>query len=517
MIRRTLLLSLGLALIGCGEFRPATDSPTDDAPAAKAAPKAAGELRAGVAKVEITNKKSLPFNDPLYVKALVLKDGDTTAVLVTLDAVSLGEIGHIPNDYLGKVRARLRKELGIAPESVIVNASHCHGIVCNDVDEKTVEAVKAAAANLVPVKAGVGVGTETRVSENRRLRLKDGKEADVRHAYSLPADDEVAGVGPIDPQVGVLRLDAADGRTVAVVYNFACHPIMGVPNGGNTADLVGFASKVIEGNLSEGTVALFVQGCGGDVNPVRYKDVHQPRNAEPLGNLLGLTVLRAVRGIKCEASTLAVLNEKLPLPRADHSERIDALLAEQSRLVKSLRGTTLNLKTFLELANQYNLSRDFPSYDSHLYHTEKALGRDDLLKMDDANRRNLQAYVENVLAMERLTRVQTNLTLLQKHQMTNRAAGGKPLEVEVAGLRVGDFVLVTFPGELTVEIGLNVKKASPHKSTFVAGYTNGYIYYTPTAAQLRNSGGAQEDSDCLVAPEWEQLFYAKVAAVLKRL
>ena len=62
-----------------------------------------------------------------------------------------------------------------------------------------------------------------------------------------------------------------------------------------------------------------------------------------------------------------------------------------------------------------------------------------------------------------------------------------------------------------------MKRTSPHKATFVAGYTNGYIYYTPTAEQLRNSGGAQEDSDCLVAPEWEGLFHAKVADLLKRL
>jgi hypothetical protein len=452
------------------------------------------------------------------VKALVLKSGDATAVLVTLDAVAVGEIGHIGNDYLGKVRERLQKELAIAPESVIVNASHCHGIVCADVAEKTVEAVKAAAGSLVPVKAGVGVGTETRVSENRRLKLKSGREADVRHAYSLPPDEEVVGVGPIDPQIGVLRLDRADGRPLAVVYNFACHPIMGVPNGGNTADIVGFASKVIEDNLGPNAVALFVQGCGGDINPVRYKDVHQPRSAEPLGNLLGLSVLRAVRGISCGAPTrLAVLNEKLALPRADHAERIDVLLAEQSRLLGSLRGTSLNLKTFLELANKYNLSREFPSSDSHLYFTEKAQGRDDLLRLDEANRKNLRAYIENVMTMEKLTRVQTNLALLRKHQARNLAAGRKPLEVEVAGLRVGEFVLVTFPGELTVEIGLNVKKTSPHKTTFVAGYTNGYIYYTPTAAQLRNTGGAQEDSDCLVAPEWENLFYTKVSELLKKL
>jgi hypothetical protein len=93
----------------------------------------------------------------------------------------------------------------------------------------------------------------------------------------------------------------------------------------------------------------------------------------------------------------------------------------------------------------------------------------------------------------------------------------KPLEVEVVGLRVGDFVLVTFPGELTVEIGLNIKKASPHKHTFVAGYTNGYIYYTPTAKQLENVGGAQEDSDCLLAPEWQRMFEDRVAQLLKKL
>lgn len=514
----TLLFGLSLTLVG-GEFRrPTASLSAGEQPKAKEQPpRKPGALRAGVAKVEITNKKVLPLNDPLYAKALVLKSDSATVVLVTLDAVAVGEIGYIGNDYLGKVRARIQKELKIAPESVVVNASHCHGAVCADADEKTFEAVKAAAENMVPVTVGVGVGHESRVSENRRLKLKSGKEADVSHAYALPPDDEVAGVGPIDPQIGVLRLDRADGRALAVVYNFACHPIMGVNGDGNTADIVGFASKVIEDNLSEGTVALFVQGCGGDINPVRYKDVNHPRHAEPLGNVLGLSVLRAVRKIKCADGALAIHNEKIELPRADHSERIDALGAEQSRLLKSLKGTSLNLKTFLELASKYNLSKEFPSYSSHLYMTEQAQGRSDLLKLDESNRRNLQAYMDNVLTMEKLTRVQTNLALLQKHHATNRAAGMKPLEVELVGARIGEFVLVTFPGELTVEIGLNVKKTSPHKTTFVAGYTNGYIYYTPTAKQLQNVGGAQEDSDCLLAPEWEKLFYDRVSELLKKL
>jgi hypothetical protein len=185
----TRLFGIGLALLVSTTATAAEQPP----------PPKGGDLRAGVAKVEITNKQVIPANDPLYVKALVLKNDVTTAVLVTLDAVAIGEIGPVGNDYLGKVRARLQKELAVPRSSVIVNASHCHGIVCADVDEKTVEAVKAANANMVPVKVGVGVGSEPRVSENRRLKLKSGKEADVRHAYALPPDDEVAAVGPIDP------------------------------------------------------------------------------------------------------------------------------------------------------------------------------------------------------------------------------------------------------------------------------------------------------------------------------
>jgi hypothetical protein len=471
-----------------------------------------------VAKVEITDREAGPVNDPLYVRALVVKSDATTAVLIAVDAVAIGEIGHIKNDYLPKVRGRLEKELGIRPANVLVNASHCHGVVCPDVDERTFQAVKAATENMVPVRIGAGVGQEDRIMENRRLKLRNGREVDVRHAYSLPPDDEVAEVGPVDPQIGVLRLDREDGRTLAVVYNFACHPIQGVPGGGNTADIAGFASKVIEDNLSDGTIALFVQGCCGDINPVSYKDVDHPRDAEPLGNMLGLSTLQAARKIACrDDGRLTVLSETIALPRGDRAERITALEAEQMRLLGSLKGTSLNLKTFIPLFVKYNVSGEFPSYYSHRYLHEKALGRDDLSRLDAENRGNMQAYVQNIHVMEELTRLQTNLALLRKHQASLVASGKQTIDAELLGVRIGDFVLVTFPGELSVRIGLNIKQRSPHEQTFVAGYTNGYIYYAPTAEQLRNVGGAQEDSDCILAPQWQDLFENKALEMLKGL
>ncbi len=472
-------------------------------------------LLAGVARVVITDPEAGPANDSLYVKALVLRSDAETAVIVTVDAVAIAEIGSIRNDFLANVRSRLNRELKLDPARVLINASHCHGKVCADVEQRTVRAVVEAWQNLVPVHVGAGTGCEDRIMENRRLVLKSGKEADVRHAYSLPPDEEVAAVGPVDPEIGILRLDREDGETLAVVFNFACHPILEVPSRENTADISGFASKVIEDNLSEDTIALFLQGCGGDVNPILYKDVNNPRDAEVLGNMLGLSTLQGLKKIRSsEGGELKIVRETIELPRADLAGRIESLQAEQIQLLQALKGTSLNLKTFIPLYVKYNLSRDFPSYYSHRYLHEEMMGRDDLKKLDAENRENMNQYIENIYAMEQLTRIQINLNLLKKHQARNVAAGESTIEVEMIGLRVGEFVLVTFPGELSVQIGLNIKKRSPHKFTFVAGVTNGYIYYTPTAEQLKNRGGAQEDSDCMLAPEWQRIFEDKVKKIL---
>lgn len=479
----------------------------------------AGALTAGAAKVEITDRSGL-VNDPLFAKALVLKKDGTTAVLITLDVVAIEEIGRIGRGFLESVRAQLQKDLGIQPASVVINVSHCHGIPRADVAQLTVQAVKEAWSKLTPVKAGAGSAFEDQISENRRIKMKDGSEVDMRRAYSMPRDEDVAGVGPIDPQVGLLRLDREDGTPLAVLYNFACHPIMNPPSKGNSADYPGYASKAIEDSLGKGVVALFVQGCGGDINPIRYKEVSRPPDAEPLGNKLGLTVMRALGAIKTQAdAALKISNEVISVPRgADLEKRMEANQALQLKLLASLKPTNINFKTFLPLLIQEKMSPDFPSHYSQGYLRDKALGQEGRIKALDAdNKVVVDAYLQNIQTMEALTRLTTNYALLKKHLKQTQEAGKPTLDVEVAGLRIGDFKLVTFPGELTVQIGLNLKKASNDPHAFVAGYTNGYIYYTPTVEQRNNSGYAQEDCDSLVAPEWQKIFESKALNVLRDL
>ena len=185
--------------------------------------------------------------------------------------------------------------------------------------------------------------------------------------------------------------------------------------------------------------------------------------------------------------------------------------------MQSLRGTSLNLKTFIPLLVQYRIDPEHPSYYSHRYLREQATGSNAVHHLDVENRGNIEAYIRNIHIMEELTRMQTNLALLKKHQAQNVAAGSRTVDVEVAAIRINDFRLLTFPGELTCQIGLNIKQAVEHDQTFIAGYTNGYIYYCPTAEQLQNVGGAQEDSDCILAPEWQQMFELHATGILKNL
>ena len=476
-------------------------------------------IRAGAAKVDITDRAAGPVNDPCFAKALVLQNDETTAVLVTVDAVAIGEIGRIGHGFLAAVRKQLERDAGILPSSVLVNASHCHGIVRGDVAPLVVQVVKEAMKNQVPVRVGAGTGHEDRISENRRLKLKDGSEVDMRRAYAMPPDEDVAGVGPIDPQIGLLRLDRMDGTPLGVVYNSACHPIMNPPSKGSSADFPGFASRLIEESLGGDAVALFIQGCGGDINPVRYKEAQRPPSAEPLGHMLGLSALTAVRRIATRTDgELRIVNETISLPRgADLERRIAAIEAEQAKLLRSLKPTDINFKTFLPLFVQHKMSPDFPSFYAQGYLHDRTVGRDDWTRLDAANRQSLDAYLENIHIMERLTRLSVNLELLQTHLTQNQAAGRTTIEAEIAGLRIGDFRLVTFPGELSVEIGLDLKRRAPAPFTFVAGYCNGYLYYLPTVEQRANTGYAQEDCDCLVAPQWQERFEAKALEILNRL
>ena len=477
----------------------------------------AGPLECGTARVEITDRGAGPVNDPAFAKALVLRRDGTTTVLLTLDAVAIGEIGRVPANFLTELRERLRADFNIDPTNVLVTASHCHAVVKADLLTPVLAAVREASSQMAPSRAGMGVAYETRISENRRVTLHDGSEADMRRAYSMPKDGDVARTGPIDPEVGILKIERHDGTPLAVVYNFACHPIMNPPSKGNSADFPGFSSALIEETLGHGAMAFFVQGCAGDINPIRYKEASHTPDAEPLGVMLASTVLKSLYTIQTEANpTLEMSRRQLRVPTArNYESRIKLIEAERQSLLSSLIPTNINFKSFVPLFIQHGIWPDAPSRHIQSYLHDQSQGRTPLKQQDADNKKAIEGYLANIEAMEKLTRLNANLALLKKHQKQVQALPEKSLAAEICSLRVGEFRLITFPGELTVEVGLEIKKKAGPKRVFVAGYTNGYLYYAPTAAQLQNTGYAQEDCDTLLAPEWHSQFEASALEVIR--
>ena len=483
----------------------------------------ADPLRAGVAVENITrDDPTSDVHDPLRVKALVFDDGASRIAIVCLDITGAS------TTLVSGIRARLHDQLGFDESKVLINVSHNHhtqGQVASNVVERCVRAVRRASETVVPVKVGVGVGHEDRITMNRRLLLEDGRVWTIRRANPSPKDAEVTGLGPLDTEIGILRIDRLSGQPFAVLYNFAGHAYGGVPGGEVTADFPGFASAVLEQGLGHGAVALFLQGAAGDITPIRYKDVDAPPPTEQLGTMLGLSTLKAVGPIPTqEDATIGVISETIQLPRRqDVEQSIQALEAEQEEILQFFTGvgcgthgagTFLNFKTFLPLYMKQLTDPEYPSYSSYLYRQEAATGRRDLnLKhLDEQNKQRVDKYLANIQQMERLIRIRSNLKIFRRHLTPG---GSADIAAQVQGIRIGQFVLVTFPGELFAEVGLRIKRQSPCEHTFIAAYSNGHLGYAPTASAY--DAHAYEDSLTPFAPQWQEIYEQKALEIIRRL
>ncbi|MBN1445412.1 MAG: hypothetical protein JW957_04830 [Candidatus Omnitrophica bacterium] len=489
-----------------------------------------GILRAGAAKSDITvSGKSADIHDPLYAKALVLDDGVISVVIIGMDTtaidgrrISKRMLDDVGDDFLSNLRRKVQSELQIPGRNVLVNASHTHPPcrhLCGDEEqvEKTFDAVRRAFENMAEVKIGSGIGYEDRITINRTLRLKNGKHWTIRNSNPCPPDEEVEGLGPLDAGIGIIRIDRTDGSPLAVVYNFACHPLTGVQGSRVSAYLPGFASKVIEDTLGNGVIALFLQGAGGDAVDILFKDINRPRTTEPLGTMLALSTLKAHGDIRTESGRgLNVITETIELPfRRDIPGLIESLKKEQSELLASLRGMTLNLKAFIPLYIRYGLNHDYPADYSYRYLHADSIGTDEFKLLDEENRGRLKKYLHNIDVMEKLTKIEDDIATLEKHQEIINDFGGDAVTTEVQGIKIGECVIITSAAELLTEVGLNIKKASPYKHTFISAFSNGYLHYGPPASYYGRGG--YEVTECLLAPEWQEVYEKKANNIISQL
>ena len=271
------------------------------------------ELRAGVARVEITpsalmqmygyaNRKCGPANgmhDALMAKALVLESGGSRMAIVTMDLGSM-----VSNSLREKVASKLNIPV------LLLSASHTHSApsflpfgssptkdpaapaYLAELEEKIFSAVEQASRAMAPATLSVARGS-LQLGYNRLLPRDEGR------SRALFDNLERVPYGPVDPEIVLLRVNAADGSPRALLVHYAAHAVvLGPTNCKYSADYPGVMQTKVEQALP-GTQVMFVQGGAGDINPIfmaRSGNEEQDFTVvRKMGELLAEEVVRANR------------------------------------------------------------------------------------------------------------------------------------------------------------------------------------------------------------------------------
>lgn len=406
-----------------------------------------GQLKAGAAQIDITppvgialtgyiarDGPSVGVHDPLHATAIVLDSGGVQVAVISCDLLALDA------ETVAAVRASIERTTGIPAQHVLIAATHTHSGPatiflhgCGEVDpswlaalqSQLVALVQQALTTLQPAAVGSGRSQVPPGIANRRR-----------------AD------GPLDRELGVLRIDSADGQPLAVLTNVGCHAtVLGGENRLISADYPGYAARALA--RGTGAPAACITGAAGDVNPL----ARQQRPVSPLAAVGSSPVADGFAqaeqlGEAVAVEALRVWNTITP------SQRADVWAAHET------------------LAPPLLPPPDVPT----------------LARVADEHRRLLgeaQAAGEGVAA-----RVHAAMLAWAQATLQQVEAGAAPRTVaaEVQTVGLGPLVLVGVPGELFSTLGTCIRAAVAPRQVFVCAYTNDDIGYIPSRDEYAHGG-----------------------------
>lgn len=355
-------------------------------------------------------------HDDLHVRAMVIEGPETSVAILSASVLGLAQ------EVIDRTREEVSRRTGLPGAHIMMAATHTHsGPTTTEeynafLKERCIECLMDAWTHREEGRLGIGIGHVEDVGRNRR-RLDYG------------------GL-PVDPAVGIIKVEDRAGRIKGVLFNYACHPTtLGPDNLLITEDWVYYAIRTIKEQVGDEAVVMFVNGTEGDINP---------------GYSSGLSCIGA----------------PIPIRTWAYAEKIGVRMGKA--VLEGLAG--IETKTTFPIRSVSG-------------HVELPLRRSFPVTIEEAEKRWKAAQE----ALERLDRegsvspvvrhraeVEVFFAGMVRNQAKQFYSGTwePSVSVELQSLRLDDAVLTTFPGEVFVEIGLEVKRRSPFHKTLVVGLAN---------------------------------------------
>ena len=420
----------------------------------------AADLRAGAAKLDITPKQwpvsmvgqfydrgATNAFDKLHSRAIVLAKGKTRIAIVVVDNCL------VPRNILDASKRIAAKATGIPANRMLISATHTHSAPASrdwpavgiratpsyvaQLKQGIADSIITASKRLAPAEIGSGIGHAPKEVFNRRWFVKRagrivdpfGKTNDVvRTNPPRGSNVLIKPAGPTDPYVTFLSVRSRDGRPIALLANYSLHYVGGVPRGGVSADYFGEFARMIEQRLGRGNpdfIAMLSNGTSGDINNYNFTN---PRPSKKPFEQIKVVAKYVADAVVAAHSTVGFRSE-IPLQMTERE--IEVFRREAT-------------KDQLEFAKQ-------------------ALAE----KGDSRKHRWAKSYAYWILDLKQ--REPAERVLLQ-------------------ALRIGDTGIAALPFEAFVEIGLDIRKASPLQTTFTTELANGHNGYLPTPQQTEWGG-----------------------------
>lgn len=374
-------------------------------------------------------------HDPLYAKAMIMNQNDTTAVIIICD------LSMVPKPITNAAREIISSKLGIPFQNISIAATHTHagpeyhgslwGLFTDEINKKTdleksfdyqeflidscVQAAVQASKNKQPVTLQHGIAALDGIAFNRRFHMKDGT---VRFNPGKKNPNIVKPAGPVDTDFHLLFFkNQTSNKPIALFSTFAVHTaVFGGSKFG--ADFPGGLQNKLQNKYGDEFFSLYGQGTSGDTNHINVSTRMPDNTSDFIATKMAETIISAEPHLQpIPHPSLAVKTKTIQVPFYP----IDDEKVKQA-------------------------------YDTFNTQKEKRPSFMDLV------------YAWKVI----------NTQLLKDFE-------GDEHTMEIHAVRISDDVaLVTWPHEIFVELGMNLKKRSPFENTIITTLANDFDFYIAT-------------------------------------